>query len=106
MTIEETLKQMAGLQYPRQVDVVDRVMAEVSQHPYLQPVKRVVQWGRVSAIAAAAVVALLAVNVAVFQLRDYDEVGIGSAMLTLNDYTMWNTVEEAAVNPIEYLYEE
>ena len=35
MNIDQTLEQLAHLQYPQQVDVVDRVMAQVSARPYL-----------------------------------------------------------------------
>jgi hypothetical protein len=106
MTIEDTLEQLSHQQYPHQVDVVDRVMAQVEQHPYLQPVRhRVVSWQRIGAVAAAAVVALVAVNVTLFH-DNYDNEGMGSMIAQVNDYSTWNTVEEAAVNPLEYLYEE
>ena len=106
MTIEETLQQLSKQQYPHQVDVVDRVMAEVGQKSYLQPVRRTVSWQRISAIAAAAVVALLAINIAVFNSTSYDDEGLGSMIAQVNDYSSWNTVEEYAVEPLEYLYEE
>lgn len=107
MTIEETLKQIAGQQCPYQVDVVDRVMAEVCQKPYLRPVHRRVNWQRISAVAAAAVVALVVVNVAFFRTMGYDNEGLGSMMAQVNDYSSWNTIEDAATdNPISYLYDE
>lgn len=106
MTIDETLNLMAQQQYPHKVDVVDRVMAQVENKPYLRPVRKHVSWQRLSAVAAAAAVVLVAVNVTVFNLRGYDEDGMGSMIAQLNDYSQWNTVEEAAVNPYEYLFEE
>ena len=39
MTIDEGLKELAAMQYPHQVDVAQAVMAQVRQHPYLQPVR-------------------------------------------------------------------
>lgn len=105
MTIDQTLEQLAKQQYPEKVDVVDRVMAQVEQHPYLQRVTPRFQWQRFSAIAAAAVVALVAVNVVLFH-SDYDDDGIGSMIAQVNDYSSWNTIEYAAVNPIESLYDE
>ena len=106
MTIDQTLEQLARQQYPGKVDVVDRVMAQVEQHPYLQRVTpQRFGWQRFSAIAAAAVVALLAVNVVFFH-NAYDDDGIGSMIAQVNDYSSWNSVEYAAVNPIESLYDE
>ena len=106
MNIDQTLEQLARLQYPHRVDVTDRVMAHAMQHPYLQPVHRGRTWRRVSAVAAAAVVALLAVNVVSVYTRSYDLDGMGSLIAQANDYSSWNTVEQAAVNPIESIYEE
>ena len=37
MTIEKQLRELAQQTCPKQVDVVDAVMAEVRQRPYLQP---------------------------------------------------------------------
>lgn len=107
MNIDQTLEQLAHLQYPKQVDVTDRVMAEVMQRPYLQPVHRASRqlWTRISAVAAVAVVVLVAVNVTSLFTRSYDEEGLGNTLAQLNDYSAWTTVEEAA-NPYEYLYEE
>ena len=60
MNIDQTLEQLAHLQYPKQVDVTDRVMEQISQRPYLQPVRHSSRqlWTRISAVAAAAVVVL------------------------------------------------
>lgn len=106
MTIEDTLEQLSRQQYPHQVDVVERVMAQVEKHPYLRPMhRRAVNWQRIGAVAAAAVVALVAVNVTLFH-DNYDNEGMGSMIAQVNDYSTWNTVEESAVNPLEYIYEE
>lgn len=106
MTVDETLEMLAGQQYPHKVDVVDRVMAQVQDKPYLVPVRKRPLWPRISAVAAAAVVALVAVNVAVFNLRGYDEDSMGSMIAQLNDYSQWNTVEQAAAYPYDYIYED
>ena len=107
MNIDNTLEQLASLQYPKQVDVTDRVMARVSQHPYLQPVRHSNRqlWTRISAVAAVAVVVLVAVNVTSLYTRSYDVESMGNTLAQLNDYSSWTTVEEAA-NPYEYLYDE
>ncbi len=107
MNIDNTLEQLACLQYPKQVDVTDRVMAQVSQHPYLQPVRHNNRqlWTRISAVAAVAVVVLVAVNVTSLYTRSYDVESMGNTLAQLNDYSSWSTVEEAA-NPYEYLYDE
>lgn len=110
MNIDQTLEQLSHLQYPRQVDVTERVMAQVMQRPYLQPryvsQRRRQIWQRVSAIVAAAMVTLVVFNVAMVYTRSYDDEGMGSMIAHANDYSSWNTVEEMAVNPYEYLYEE
>ena len=108
MNIDQTLEQLAHLQYPKQVDVTDRVMEQISQRPYLQPVRHSSRqlWTRISAVAAAAVVVLLAVNLTSVYTRSYDVEGMGSTLAQLNDYSAWTTVEEAAANPYEYLYED
>lgn len=106
MNIDQRLEQLARLQYPRQVDVTERVMAYAVQHPYLQPVHRSSVWRRVSVVAAVAVVALLIVNVASVYTHSYDLDGMGNMISQVNDYSSWNSVEEAALNPIEYIYED
>lgn len=107
MTIDQQLEQLSRLRYPKQVDVVDRVMAQVADRPYLQPVAHRRQiWKPVSIAAVAAVAVLLLVNVVSIYGRSYDEAGMGVTIAQLNDYSSWNTIEEAAVNPYECLYEE
>ena len=43
MTVDESIKELAALRYPGKVDVVESVMAEVSKHPYMRPVRKAVQ---------------------------------------------------------------
>ena len=95
MTIEQQLDELACQEYPKKVDVVDRVMAEVEKKPYLRPVNNRVNWQRISVIAAAAVVALVAVNVVVFNTGSLDNGSQGLPIAQDND---WNTVEEEAVD--------
>ncbi len=106
MNIEETLEQMARQTYSHKVDVVEDVMATVSQRPYLRPVHRQVRWRPVGTAVAAAVALLLVVGFAMPFLRSYNEDDMSSMMVQANDYASWGTVEQAAVNPIEFLFEE
>lgn len=117
MNIDQTLEQLARLQYPKQVDVTDRVMEQIGDRsPVVSRRWSLIGhrspatnhrplWTRISAVAAAAVVVLVAVNVTSLYTRSYDVEGMGSTLAQLNDYSSWTTVEEAA-NPYEYLYEE
>lgn len=104
MNIDEQLKILSRQTYPHQVDVVDAVMAQVRQRPYLRPAHRSGVWRGVALTAAAAVAALVVFNVASF--RSYDEARIGDVMTHVSDYDYYASVESAAVNPIEYLYED
>lgn len=106
MNIDQTLEQLSHLQYPRQVDVTDRVMAQVAQQPYLRPVHRGHLFRRIGIAAVAAVLVLMVVNVTTIYTRSYDDEGLGSMIAQANDYSSWAPVEEAAINPYEYLYEE
>jgi hypothetical protein len=113
MNIDQTLEQLSHLKCPHQVDVTDRVMEQVMQRPYLQPQhspSRSLSRGqlirRIGIVAVAASLALVVVNVTTIYTRSYDEESMGSTIAQLNDYSSWNTVEEVAVNPYEYLYEE
>ena len=106
MTLEQRLDQLAQLQYPNKVDVMDSVMSQVSQRPYLRPVRRNVSWRYVSIAATAAVVVLFIVNITIFRPSSYSNEDMGFAIAQFNDYSSWNTVEDAAVNPFEYMYEE
>lgn len=106
MTLEQRLDQLAAQQYPHKVDVVDSVMEQISQRPYLRPARRRINWRQASIAAAAAVVALFIVNITVFRPAGCSNEDMGFAIAQFNDYSSWNTVEEAAVNPYEYMYEE
>ena len=107
MNIDELLNEIGNQRYPHQIDVVDRVMAQVASKPYLQPVHRRNSWQRISAaIAAAAVLLLVVLNVAVFNSSRIDDEGMGLMIAQYNDYSQWNTVEEVAENPYDYFYEE
>ncbi len=113
MNIDEQLKQLSQQTCPRQVDVVDSVMAHVRQHPYLQPVaapsavhrRRWVPWA--SLTAAAAAVALVVVNITPAVASSYNEEQIGTMMAYVSDCdNYYSPVESAAENPIEYLYDD
>ena len=109
MNIDEQLKQLAQQTCPKQVDVVDSVMAEVRKRPYLQPVAKSasrkthwVPWA--SLVAAAAVVGLIIVNTNTAAAATYNEEQISSMMASVADYDYYSPVESDAENPIEYLY--
>lgn len=111
-TIDEQLKQLSQQSYPKQVDVVDSVMAEVRKHPYLQPVAqpavrktRWVPWASISAAAAA--VGLVVLNITPASAATFNEEQISSMMAYVSDCDNYYTpVESSAENPIEYLYDE
>ena len=104
MNIEEQLQILSRQTCPKQVDVVDAVMAQVRRKPYLRPAHRTALWRTVALTAVAAVAAVVVFNVA--PSRSYDEEGICSMMASVSDYDFYGTVESAAVNPIEYLYDD
>ena len=95
------------MQCPHRVDVVDAVMSQVRQHPYLRPVKRPHIWRQALSIAVAAAIAALIVNVVVVNVQTYDEAGIGNMISQVHSYEYYgSSIEEYVPNPIEYLYEE
>lgn len=117
MNIDEQLKQLSQQTYPKEVDVVDRVMAEVRKHPYLinpstspaasqsssSTKRRWVPW--VSLTAAAAAVGLVVVNINP-AAGSYNEEQIGSMMAYVaNSDNYYASVEAPAENPYEYLYD-
>lgn len=106
MTLEQRLEQLSQQEYPHKVDVVGSVMAQVQQKPYLRPVRRSIGWKQISVAAAAAIVALFIVNITFYKPTSLSNEDMGYAISQFNDYSSWNTVEEAAVNPLEALYEE
>ena len=101
MTVDEGLNELARQRCPQTVDVVQAVMARVSAHPYMRRTQR----GRVLPYAAAAaVVGIVGTGIVA---RHDNNTGIGSMVAQVQDYSYYgSTVEEAAVNPIEYIYEE
>lgn len=106
MTLEQRLEQLSQQEYPHKVDVVGSVMAQVQQKPYLHPVRRSIGWKQISVAAAAAIVALFIVNITFYKPTSLSNEDMGYAIAQFNDYSSWNTVEEAVVNPLEALYEE
>ena len=63
-----------------------------------------VLWRRIALTAAAAVAALVVLNVS---LRpSYDEAQIGDMLAYVTDYDYYSPVEELAENPIEVLYDD
>ena len=114
MNIDEQLKELSQQTCPWQIDVEDRVMEQVRKHPYLQPVapsvaprkRRWVPW--VSLTAAAAAVGLVVVNInPASAAPSYNEEQIGTMMAYVSDFdNYYNSVESAAENPIDYLYDD
>ena len=106
MKVDEGLRELASVgEYPRQVNVVEAVMAEVGKHPYLRPVRQVQPWQRIVSTTVAAAIAALIVNVLVIRTQTYDEAGIGTMIAQVQNYDYYgSTIEDGAVNPFEYLY--
>ena len=109
MNLDEQLQQLKNQTCPRQIDVVDSVMAQVRQHPYMinKSVSRSkVIWRRISVSAAAAIVILFVLNTTVFRPQSYNEEQIGSMIALVSDYDYYAPIESAAEDPLEYLYSE
>lgn len=107
MTVEEGLKELASQNYSGRVDVVQGVMAEVNKHPYLQPVRRVQPWQRIVSTTVAAAIVALVVDVVAVRLNSYDEEGIGMMISQVQNYDYYgSTVENAALDPMDYFNEE
>lgn len=107
MTIEKQLQELAQQTCPKQVDVVDAVMAEVRQRPYLQPASQApYAWLRRPATwaltAAAAVAAIVIINIS---SPTCDEQQLSTMIARVSDYNYYSSVEAAAENPIEFLYD-
>ena len=115
MNIDEQVQELARQTCPKQVDVVDAVMAQVRQHPYMinnslgdtatqSSGHRKVIWRRIALTAAAAAVAVVVFNIS---LRpSYNEEQIGDMVAYVSDYDYYSSVEELAANPIEFIYED
>ena len=99
MTIEKQLQELAQQTCPKQVDVVDAVMAEVRQRPYLQPASHApYAWLRRPATWAAIVI----INIS---SPTCDEQQLSTMIARVSDYNYYSSVEAAAENPIEFLYD-
>lgn len=108
MNIDEQLQELSRQTCPRQVDVVDSVMAQVRQHPFMitphSTLTKKVVWRRVALTAVAAMTALVVLNIS-FR-PSYDETQISDMMAYVSDYDYYSPVEDLAENPIEFLYED
>jgi hypothetical protein len=109
MTIEEKLKEVGALQCPVRVDVVDSVMERVRQKELHEVAgsslpKRLFTWG--GSLAAAAVVALLLVNVLAVKPVATSDQQLGEMIASLQDFESYGAVEDAALEPIDFLYGE
>lgn len=105
MNTEQLLQELAGVEYPRQVDVVDAVMAEVRKRPYLMPKRRNVVLRRVGlSVAAAAVAAIIAVPALMPKAGSNEP--MGDMLASVQSYDYYAAIESAALNPIECLYDE
>lgn len=104
MNIDEQLQELKNQRCPKEVDVVDSVMAQVrTLKPVAKPRVRPVVWRSIALTAAAAVAALVVMNVA-FR-PSYNVENISSMMAYVSDYDYYLPVEELAENPIDFLYE-
>ncbi len=106
--IEEQLRQLSRQTYPKQVDVVDAVMDTIRKQnsgkkPQHAPASRPL-WPRLAISSAAAVVALVVVNLTLFRSHAYNEDLIGSTMADVSDYSYYAPIESFADNPVDCLY--
>lgn len=106
MNIDQQLEELSNLHYPAQVDVTEAVLAQIAGQPRLQPVRCMTLRRNVSMAAAAVVLVLVGVSVYLSHTRTYDLDGLGSMITQVNDYSTWNIVEQAALDPYAIIYEE
>lgn len=104
MNTEQLLKELSQQTCPREVDVVDAVMAQVRQRPYLMP-KRNTTLVRRIALSVAAVAAVAIIAVPALMPRSVNDAQLDDMFAYVQDYDYFYHVESAA-NPIEYLYED
>ena len=121
MNIEERLQELKREQCPVKVDVVDSVMQQVrnlniqsngstaqqSDHPAVRrisPLTRIVTW--VGSLAAAAVVAILVINTLVVSPVASSDQQLGNMIASLQDYDYYGSVEEVALEPLDFFYDE
>lgn len=105
MNTEQLLQELAGVEYPRQVDVVDAVMAEVRKRPYLMPKRRNVVLRRIG-LSAAAVAAVAIIAVPALMPKGGSSEPMGDMLASVQSYDYYAAIESAALNPIECLYDE
>lgn len=105
MNTEQLLQELAQTECPRQVDVVDSVMAAVRQRPYLMPKRRNVVLRRIG-LSAAAVAAVAVIAVPALMPKAGSNEPMGDMLASVQSYDYYAAVESAAVNPIECLYDE
>lgn len=94
MTIDQKLDEIANMQYPHNVDVVDKVMSEVEQKPYLRPTSRIGNKPLFGSIAAS-FVAILVIGFGagmLFGAFDNTDFSVAEG----GDTPQWTTIEEQA----------
>jgi hypothetical protein len=107
MNLDEQLKELAQQRCPRQVDVVEPVMAQVRRMGAPTASRNVRPlWPRLAVSSAAAVIALVVINLTLFRSASYNVAQIGSEMAYVSDYSYYSSVESAAENPVECLYDD
>lgn len=104
MNTEQLLKELSQQTCPREVDVVDAVMAQVRQRPYLMPRRNTTLVRRI-ALSVAAVAAVAIIAVPALMPRSGNDDQLDDMFAYVQDYDYFYHVESAA-NPIEYLYED
>ncbi|MBQ9417760.1 MAG: hypothetical protein IJU19_04185 [Bacteroidales bacterium] len=104
MTLDQALNNIARMQYPRQVNVVDGVMSRIATHPKLHPLSAAAHRWRI--LSAAAMLAL-AVGTGIYFLvpKTASEEALETMLVQYNDFSSWNTIEEAA-NPLADIFDE
>ena len=81
---ELIMQPLRDMQYPREVDVSDHVMAIVRQMPTPRRQTAWLRWGRYAAAAAALVIGI-SVVATIFQNRNYNEPQICDMMASVYD---------------------
>ena len=104
MNTEQLLKELSQQTCPREVDVVDAVMAQVRQRPYLMPRRNTTLVRRI-ALSVAAIAAVAIIAVPALMPRSVNDAQLDDMFAYVQDYDYFYHVESAA-NPIEYLYED
>ena len=105
MSLEQQLDELSQMTCPRQVDVVDVVMSQVRQRPYLIAKPRHTLVRRI-ALSAAAVAAVAVIAVPALMHRSFNHEQVSSMIASVQDYDYYSHIESAADNPLEYLYDD